>query len=241
MPTDGDRARQSERASIASAQIRDLQRSVARLTIVVTGDASAHLVVRRDGAPVAPGALGTSVAVDPGDHLVELVDDAGRTSATQVHLAQGEQRRLVLDASAFDDRPAPPVEAPATEAPPPSKDARSGTLAWRWVAGGVAVAGLALGGAATVAAVVEKAKADGSCGTGTLGAGECTTQAGVDAGNASRTWAAVATASFGVAGAGAVGYALLWALGPSRTTSSAWRPTLAAGPHGAELGLRADW
>ena len=243
IPSSAERARQAERAQIASAQRADLERTVARLTIVLPEAMPPLAIVRQDGIVVPRSTMGAPLVVDPGEHVLELALGDGHESAQRITLSKGEVRRVVL---AMPDVIAPP--APVAEvlpSPPPAADQPAPPTShgreWAWVAGGIGVTGLAVGGVAAAVAIAEKSKADSVCGTGHLAAGECTTQAGVAAGNSSRTWATVSTVGFAVGAAGVVTGLVVWLASPAKATASRWQPVVGLGPGGEFVGAQRAW
>ena len=244
IPSSAERTRQVERVQIASAQRADLGRTVARLTIVLPEAVPPQAIVRQDGVVVPRSAMGAPLVVDPGQHVLDLTLDDGHESAQRITLSNGEVRRVVLAMPDAIAMPAPaavasPSPPPAAEDPAPP--AKSHGREWAWVAGGIGVTGLAVGGIAAAVAIAEKSKADSVCGTGNLAAGECTTQAGVAAGNSSRTWASVSTVGFAVGAAGVVTGLVVWLASPSRATASGWQPVVALGPGGEFVGAQRAW
>lgn len=234
-PSSSERALQGDRVKIATAHRAELERVVAMVTIVLPEGTPADAVVRVDGEVVERGALAAPFAMDPGAHAVQLAL-GGATSNVPLHVEKGERRRVELSMPVGPDTASAVVAGPEThptsdiEAPKPARLPSSNAGTWMWITGGIGAAGLATGSIAGIVALTEKAAASASCGTNGLSPGQCTSQQGVEAGKAARTWADVATVGFGVGAAGVASLVVVWALQPPASApGAAWQPAIGAG------------
>jgi hypothetical protein len=144
--------------AVAASRARgaQLESSVARLTIVVSGDAAADTEVRVDDAPVDQAALASSLPLLPGSHTLRA-SAAGRTPfVTTVKLAAGARVTLAVtlqpvEAPSPVPGPVPsatptpsPTPAPATADIPPAAAPSAGVPTGAWIAfgaGGVLAVG----------------------------------------------------------------------------------------------------
>jgi len=257
MPTAGERDRQSDRVKVATAQRQQLEKQVARITLVVPAGSPDDAEVRVDGVPVPRRWLGEPLPLDPGDHVIGLSVGDGRKSEQRVTLAAGDERRIALavpparaqtSSAVSTQAPLAPHAAgqPAASAEPPESHAPpSSRRRWIWMAGGAGAAGVVVGGVAGLLALVENASASRSCGTDGLSPGQCTSQQGVDAGKAARTWAMVSTVAFSFGAVGLATSAVLWLTAPSHdagmSTSCRWRPVVGLTPQGGWVGAGRAW
>jgi hypothetical protein len=124
----------------------DLERRIPSVVISIGGTAPDDTVtVRVDGEAVPSASLDIPQLVDPGPHTV-VAEAGGRATQTQVDVAEGETRAvlLVLD---------PPADSVA------AKPARTSIGAPSWIALGVAAAGIAAGSIAGGVALSAKSDA----------------------------------------------------------------------------------
>jgi hypothetical protein len=155
LPPGDDRLRETAK-SLASLAPR-----VPHVRIRLAPGAPANASVTLDGEPVAAGALGTLLPLDPGDHAVRVAAPGRPARESSLRVAERDDRELVIEVGVLPP-PAPPLPvtapapaAPAASPPPeavgapmPDRPAESGA-AWPWVVGGL---GLAAGGVAVALA-----------------------------------------------------------------------------------------
>ncbi|MDB4971702.1 MAG: hypothetical protein JWN48_43 [Myxococcaceae bacterium] len=133
-----------------------LQRSVARLTVIVSSE-QANVSIQVDGQPLAPELVGVTRAVPPGDHVV-LAERAGvRISERSVRIAAGTAAlvdvslvmtpREAAEAASLTSQTASP--APVLTPPSDERDAERDEHAKRrrrlWILGGASAAAVAVG------------------------------------------------------------------------------------------------
>lgn len=146
-------------AGAAARSGRDIEEAEARrrqdalgsalphLTVVIpTSHQLAGLRVARDGKPIAEGAWGVALPVDPGDHVVEVSAPGYRTWGQTVRTETGSSSRVTVPLleHVVPNKPAPKTPA----APPPDEEAHGAKKSRRvrrivaGVLGGVGLAGI---------------------------------------------------------------------------------------------------
>jgi hypothetical protein len=231
---------QTSRPKAARAQLAVLSPQVPKLVVTLAPGAPPGVVVERDGHVVAAATLGTSLPVEPGDHVLRVSIPGGALGETRVKLERGEHRSVVLAL------PALPASA-AAEKP----DARRGPSARRvaaFVTGGVGVAGLVIGGAMGGVALARKSVVDAHCDVG--GVAEACDHDGKAAADQLGTFALASTVGFVAGGALAVASVVLFVTEPAKPLpapsagSSSPRLELGVAPTrgaGASMLLRGAW
>ncbi len=174
-----NKAGRSERQKAAREHIAALEPKLARVTLTAA-PGTTGLEVKLDGVVMAPGALGTGIPVDPGDHTVTAVAPQKVPWETKLSIKESEAKTVEIPA--LQDVPPPPPEVP----PPPPP------LGWKKPVGGVLVGlgavGLGVGTAFGIRAVVLGGQVASACHNGLC------TQAGLDAVSSGRTAANVSNA-----------------------------------------------
>jgi hypothetical protein len=82
-----------KRHDYAQAQAAALEPRLPRLTLSAPADRPAGFVVRRDGTPIAAGALGVALYVDPGEHEVTASAPGFEAFTQTVRLVPGKAER----------------------------------------------------------------------------------------------------------------------------------------------------
>ncbi|WP_437593062.1 hypothetical protein [Sorangium sp. So ce1000] len=232
--TPEQKIRQGDRPKVAKKEREKLAPLVPELALSLPPGAPAGTVVKRDGRVVDGAALGVSVPVDPGEHVVSTQAPGGPVQETRVQLAHGEKKRVELQVSG---------------APPPPADGPSGRRTAMYVAGGVGVAGLVLGGVTGALTLGKKSAVREHCGSG-IGLSDETAcdQAGLDAAESASTTGLLSTIGFGVGLAGLGAAAVLYLTEPKQSDMAAGATSrriragvLAAGPAGVVLGASGAW
>ncbi len=215
-------ARYRERRQIAVDKIAVSSRLVPQLAIVVPANAPADLVVKRDGAIVAPTSWGVARAVDPGTY--ELTAEAPNHIPwrRRVTLAKGESVNAIVQLARQESM----IHASdASGATYPSERPKSRTLAW--VVSGTAAVALAGGIVTGLAAWSKKETIDREC------PDRWCSPTGLDAVSSMRTMATASTIAVGVGlAAGIAGTMLFLTSEPPRNpheSSSRCRPYLFGG------------
>jgi hypothetical protein len=206
--TPEQKAAQKERAAVATEERAALEPAVPRLIIELPQTATPGMIVQRDGATIGGAMMGAALPVDPGEHIVRTVTPDGQQHETRVVLADGEQRTVIAELPA----PQAPNERPAASAPTAAPGAEVGSRrAWTYSVGAVGVVGLVVAGTTGALAIAKGSTASNDCNA----SGVCATQQGVDAGNAARSLANVATVGCVVGGIALAAAIVLWLTEPS--------------------------
>jgi hypothetical protein len=206
----------AERQKAAREHIASLEPKLARVTVTTRqpSGASVGLEVKLDGIVMAPGALGTGIPVDPGEHTATATAPGKVPWETKLTIKESESKSV--EVPPLDDVPAPPPEVPP---PPPG-------LGWKKPLGGAAVGlgavGLGIGAAFGVRAVVLGGQVASACHGGLC------TQAGLDAANEGKTAANVSNALIPIGVLLAGGGVALLLLSSSPSSSPPDRPAAAS-------------
>ncbi len=225
-----DRARQEERAKIAAEKRAALSRDVPSVTVNLDAGVPAGSTVKVDGRAIAPAKLGSSIPLDPGDHVITLQATDGRTKEERLSLAKRDARALTL-ALPVAEGPPPSVES----APPPSSDSGSTRKTAVFVTGGVGAAALVAGVVMGAIVFGDKSGIDTNCPTATT----CASTQDASSANSARTLGWASTGAF-IGGGIAVAVAgILWFTRP--TSTPAVEPVIAPSASGGMVGLRSTW
>jgi hypothetical protein len=158
------RAGDKVRATLAHDKLAAIAPQLKKVVIEVPAPPSGT-VVKLDGVPLPPGALGTEIPLDPGDHDLEVAAPGKKTwsqaklnlgpSAMTVHVrVELEDEAAILPPPA---PPEPPVETPAASPAPSSPETTAAADDDAERASRVRVkriAGIAIGGAGLVAIAI---------------------------------------------------------------------------------------
>jgi hypothetical protein len=102
----------ADRKKIVEEHLAALERRLARLVLTVTDAAkTGDLKIELDHLPVEPGAYGTSIPVDPGQHTATAEAPGKASWKRQVTISEGETVTLVVPALAAALAPPPPPVA----------------------------------------------------------------------------------------------------------------------------------
>jgi tetratricopeptide (TPR) repeat protein len=191
---DGQKPIEDEAMTRASA----LEPRLARLTIVLAPSAPKDAVVERDGVVLGPPSMGIPLPVDPGPHAIVVKAKGRPDGTTQLTLAEGEAKRVEVDAGGA------PIASVPREPDAPTGRSVSPLV---FIGFGVAAAGIGAGTITGLMAMSAGDDAKTACPNRV-----CDQQQKLDDIDSGRTLGLVSTISFAVAGAGAaVGvYGLLW-------------------------------
>jgi hypothetical protein len=190
-----------EREKFARDRAAALAPRLPRLTLKLT-DAPPTADVRLDGTRVPDSALGTAMAVDPGEHTIDATASDRAPWKLVLSVAEGEARDVPITLAAL-----PPVaSAPTPIAPPPARVLRApapeSPLQYEhhrstafYVLGGVAIASLATSAVTGAVAWSAHESAGQKCSAST---GFCADPTGIDDASRARTMAWISTATLGV-------------------------------------------
>ena len=135
---------QGHRKQIAEDQRATLAPQVARLTVLLAPDAPPGTTLTRDGADVAPAAIGIGLPVDPGEHVLTVREPDRPPLDVRVTIGAGQKKLLTL--------PRPPP-------PPLFTPRRIGALG----AAGAGVVGLVVGAVTGGLTLAKKGVIDAHC------------------------------------------------------------------------------
>jgi hypothetical protein len=151
--------RRLEVEAFVDAAVRRLEPRIPRLRITATALPPGARILR-DGIPLAEGALGVPLPVDPGGHVVEATAPGHRPGRWDLEVPEGRRADVAVQ---LEPIPTSAFSAPddvfAPTAPPRDAGPRPGLVAGVVLAG-VGVAGLAVGAVAGAGAI----DADGDIG-----------------------------------------------------------------------------
>ena len=226
-----------------SVRLDEIDNALPTLVLVVNdsaGNDAAGVKVVMDGQPLAGGASGAAVEVDPGEHRFTVEASGLPTSEKTVVVREGEQNRHVLvtlgTASATSTARSSTSPSPASPASPASPGSPSGGSSQRTiglVVGGAGVVGVVVG---TIFGLVSKSTYDQVPQSCRDASGPCSShdaQHGEDA----HSQATISTVGFVAGGALLAGGAVLYLMAPTGAVTVATR----VGRDEAGLTLRGAW
>jgi hypothetical protein len=153
-------AQNDERLELAKTRLTAIDKRVPRLTVTLRPQSNRieGVRVRRDEVDLGAGSLGSSLPVDPGEHVV-TVSAAGHEDKTfKVTLKEAEQQTLAVDVG-----PASSMSSSSSSGgslPPPTGSEGSSTRTIGYVVGGVGALALATGGIFALIAINNNAKSN---------------------------------------------------------------------------------
>ncbi len=226
----------ADRAEIAERGVLDTRGKLSWLVVTVRPDAGASgLRVTLDGAPIEPSALGSMLAVDPGQHILTAEAPGRRPFEVTVTSGGAGDRRAVEIPVLAGETPAPsPAAAAKGQGPsagagresPRAADSQTGMLA-----AGASLISVGVVAAVTGAVLGGLAIADGAESRRLCPESPCSSDEGIAKNNSARTAATAANilVPSGLTVA-AVGGALLLIRGLATSKSAAVSPSLAVAP-----------
>jgi hypothetical protein len=245
------------RGDFARQHAHDLEKKLSRVRLVVAKPGP-DMAVKVDGRALSTSVWGTPFPIDPGDHTVEA-SATGKKPWTQSFRVAPGPSTADLGVPPLEDAgsaapavvpAAPPAPVPALQQapspgasspPPPPADAKpsgSGGKTVGFILAGIGVVGIGAGSVFGIMTFSKNGTANDNC---KLPGGKCT-QAGVDAGNAASTDAAISTVAFGVGVVSlAVGTFMILASRHPAPAAARVRVTPLLGSAGGGLGLSGSW
>lgn len=159
-------AGQPDREDYARERAQALETGLAKLSITLSAQRLKGLLILRNGQPLDGSALGTAVAVDPGDYRLEASAPGYRDWSTTLHVQPRETTKLEIP------RLAPLRSGEASRSGVGTAGQRLASTQGRaaLIVAGAGLVGLSVGGALALAAESQYTKAlrdfcrDGSCG-----------------------------------------------------------------------------
>ncbi len=246
------RAKHQRRVAFASERLEKLRARVPTVSFRLPEGAPSDTEVRRDGQTVPPASLGVAIALNPGEHQLE-VSVPGRTPAHQtLVLREGKRRVVVLVVPAAPSvvpviEPPQPPAAPATNPPhpvppanppdPPDVGEHGLARGWGYGVGAVGLASLTVGLVVGVVAISQGETAAEHCPDL-----QCDAE-GMAAVDSGQTYAAVANVAVAVGAVGVVagGVLLLLAREDAPASARSWRPAVEISARSVAAGVKVRW
>lgn len=206
------RANQADRERIAKERVNALEPRLSRI-VVEAEEPAPKITFELDGKSLSTAVLGSSMPIDPGEHVVQATAPE-REPATVKVLVAGEGQTFRVKVPKLR-APTPVAPPPAPPAPPPPEPSNPSQRTVGTVIVGLGAASLAVGGVLGVVALTKDSNANALCN------GKICTQEGLDLHDSAHTLAHFSTAglALGIVGIGVGGYLLLSA--PTATPTAA--------------------
>ena len=173
-----------ERQGIAKGRAAALEPRLPKLSLRLSPDAPAGAKVYRDGVVLGAASLDTLLPVDPGKHVLAVEAPGHARRELTVTMAEGEKKRVALEAGAVTDQ----------EAATPGvgvSSAGSGKKTFGYVLGGLGIAGVGVGAVTGIMTLGKKSTVDDNCDAQK----RCNAE-GADAADAGRTLGTISGVSF---------------------------------------------
>lgn len=239
--SDARSSHRTDREAIAAQHVRELEKKLPRIRIVV-GSPVTGLDVQRDGASVPAPLWGTAIPTDPGTHRVDARAPGKDTWSTRLEVPSQAVTVDVIVPRLVDAAPPPPAPAPApapATAPPPSpapaprtapaaaaplqtaapaqtaESSSSSLRTWAFVIGGAGILSAGVGSVFAISASSKWSDAHAACPNVQCGRADVVAEA-KDAGTA----ADVATVLFAVGGVAVASSVVMFLLSPSHAPTS---------------------
>lgn len=212
-----------------------LEKTLSKLEIDGPPSTIAGLTVKRDGDDIGVGSLGVALAVDPGDHQIEVSAPGYKTWSTKITVGKQATQKVSIPALEQAPESAPAAPAAATSAPPTHDQGVATTGSKRtigYVVGGVGIVGIGVG---TVFGLMASSQASSAKDDPSLCPGKVCTPAGRSEIDSAKSKALISTIGIGVGAAALItGAVLVLTSGSGSTTapanSAALHVTPALGP-----------
>ncbi|WP_394843495.1 tetratricopeptide repeat protein [Pendulispora brunnea] len=216
------RAGDSDRQALAEERSKALEPKLARITVTVAAGGSVPgLVVKRNGVALVAGELGSAIAVDPGEVVIEASAPQRKAWSQRVPIQAARAARVEVPVLGPEE-----AAAPAIGQHPIEKDTGSPSSHYGWqrpaglVVGGVGVATMLVGGYFGLSAKSTYDDAlNGNCNDGTKTCNE----AGLEDTDRAKDKALVSTILVGAGAAMTITGAVLFFTAPKRTSATALR------------------
>jgi hypothetical protein len=222
-------AGQPEREDIARERERLLEPRVARLTIVVRGEAAVPgLVVKRDDVVLDGSLWNVAMPVDPGDHVLAISAPGKLRYARLVRVPKTDGARVSAEVPPLEDAPSFAPSAPARRAFPEARTVVSLAI------GGLGAAGVIAGSALGAHAITRNGDSAAHCREDRCDA------AGVAIRDDALHYGTASTIAFAVAGAALATGATLYFTNPTSSRMAACA-NLSVTPSSRFLLIGATW
>jgi hypothetical protein len=184
---------------VAARERKELLRSLPYLKVVAPALLQSSVVIKLDGAALDAARLGVELAVDPGEHVIEVSAADGTKSEVRVTLQAREHKNVVLSPVGVAAARIETTQAAPQDGEGGGKETTAGAASppyLAYAALGVGLVGVGVGSVAGMRALDHKRAVDDEC------KGAACSSLGKDEADAGKTAALVSTVGFGV---GAVG------------------------------------
>lgn len=193
-------ANDDDRKPIAQQRAHALEPRMPYVTLSRAADTPPGMRVRIDGIELSDGSFGVPLPMDPGAHELTLLPPNGAPSQRSTFaLREGEHSELPIRLAS-----APPSAPPSEPAEPFSPG--SARRKWAYVVGGVGAAGLAFGTVTGIITLNKRSTVTANCSD----ARRVCNQAGVNANESGKTFAALSGIGLGIGVLGLAAGAYLW-------------------------------
>jgi serine/threonine-protein kinase len=222
-------AGQTARADAAKARAQALEERLSKLVIsVVEADATAGIVVKRDGVVVGAAQWDAAVPVDPGEHMIEASAPGRRAWRTTVVVgARSDYKKVIVPS--LEREPAKASEAPAPAHGAEAASSWSGMRIAGVTVGAMGAAALGVAGYFGVRALIYKHDSNETC------VGNACTPEGTDLRNKALDAGNLATI-FGIGGViSLAGGTVLYVVGRSPAAQPTVTVVGAADTHAARI------
>ncbi len=197
-------AEDDDRAPIAAGRVQVLEQRLPYVTLTRAPETPPGVRVRIDGVELGEASFGVPLPMDPGAHDLVLLPPAG---------GEGQRSTFTLREGERSDQPirlagssasTPPVEDTSAASEPfsPGGPRRK----WAYVAGSVGLAGVAFGAVTGIITLSKKSTTNANCSDER----RVCNQAGIDASESGKTYAALSGIGLGVGVVGLATGAYLW-------------------------------
>jgi len=235
------RAGDNDRQQFAEDHAKALEPKLARITVAAAADAAAvpGLVVKRNGAALSAGEFGSTVAVDPGEVLIEATAPGYKAWSKRVPVEATRTARV--DVPALEQEAAKAEQTPIVQ--PPSSGTDTGASHYGWqrpaglVVGGVGIATMLVGGYFGLSA---KSTYDDAVDNNCNQSAKTCNSTGLQDTDSARDKATIATILVGAGAAMTVTGVVLFLTAPKKASGTALRvaPDAGAGRAGVVLSGR---
>jgi hypothetical protein len=212
----------------AGRRLSALEPRLPRLTIALAPNAPKDAVVELHGVALA-ASLNIPLPIDPGSHVIVVKAKGRADGSTQVTLAEGETKRVEVNAGEPSVANVVAVEKPTLPSEPGApRSTSSGVSPLVWIGLGVAAAGVGVGSVTGIMAAGAASDAKVDC-----PGGQCISDQARQDAESGQTLGTISTVAFivGAAGAGLAVYGLVWGNKKQDTTAA----TVSLVPGGATL------
>src|SRR5262249_50187725 len=136
---DAAHAENDDRAGLAETRLATMDARVPRLTVRLASKADG-VRVRRDDTELGLGSFGTTLPVEPGEHVVTVIAPHHEDRTFRVKLSEGERQTMEVDVGRTLESDSSTSSVAKDQGAP-----SSGMRTIGWITGGVGLAAVAAG------------------------------------------------------------------------------------------------